>query len=108
LRIQITARHCEIPADIRERTESQVASLEKYSPRASAADVVYTEEKVEKHVEVIIHIDGGEPIIATGRGHEFRTALDEVVDRAGRMLRKQRERRTNHQAPPRRERASSE
>ena len=108
MRVQITGRHCDVPADIRERTEDQVASLSKYEPRASAADVVYTEEKLDKLVEVIVHIDGSDPVIATGRDTEFRTALDQVIERASRMLRKQRERRTDHKAPARRERAGLE
>ena len=85
-----------------------MASLSKYSPRASAADVVYTEEKLDKLIEVIIHIDGGEPVVATGRGAEFRSALDQVIERASRMLRRQRERRTDHKGPARRERAGLE
>jgi putative sigma-54 modulation protein len=108
VRVQITGRHCDVPADIRERTETQVASLSKYQPRASAADVVYTEEKLDKLVEIIIHIDGSEPVVASGRDTEFRAALDQVIDRAGRMLRRQRERRTDHKAPARRERAELE
>lgn len=98
--MQITARHCEVPQDVLDRTEEQVTSLSKYSPRASAVDVVYLEEKLTKVAEVIVHIDGGEPVVARGEGLEFRTALDQVVDRASRRLRKQRERRTNHKAPP--------
>ena len=108
MRVQITGRHCDVPADIRERTEAQVASLSKYQPRASAADVVYTEEKLDKLVEIIVHIDGGEPVVATGRDTEFRAALDQMIERASRMLRKQRERRTDHKAPARRERAGPE
>lgn len=88
-----------MPAEVLELTEAQVASLSKYSPRATLADVVYTEEKLDKSVEIIIHVDGGQPVIAQGRDTEFRTALDKVVERASRMLRKQRERRTDHQAP---------
>lgn len=83
-----------------ERTEEQVRSLSKYSPRASAADVIYMEEKLTKVAEVIVHIDGGEPVVARGEGAEFRTALDQMVDHASRRLRKQRERRTDHKAPP--------
>jgi ribosomal subunit interface protein len=98
--VQISARHCDVPNDVLERTEEQVASLAKYSPKASAVDVVYLEEKLTKVAEVIVHIDGGEPVVARGEGMEFRTALDQVVDRASRRLRKQRERRTNHKAPP--------
>jgi len=89
-----------VPEEVLERTEAQVQALAKYSPRASAADVVYTEEKLTKTVEIIMHIDGGEPIVAQGEGHEFRTALDELIERVGRRLRRQRERRTNHKAPP--------
>jgi ribosomal subunit interface protein len=100
LRVQISARHCDVPQDVMERTEVQVASLSKYSPRATAADVVYMEEKLTKVAEVIIHIDGGEPVVARGQGAEFRSALDEVIDRLSRRLRRQRERRTNHKAPP--------
>lgn len=100
MKVQITARHCEVPREVLERTEEQVASLSKYSPRASHADVVYTEENLTKAAEVIVHIDGGEPIAARGEGTEFRTALDQVVNRVGRQLRKQRERRTDHKAPP--------
>jgi len=98
--VQISARHCDVPADVLERTEALVASLAKYSPRASAAEVVYMEEKLTRIAEVIMHIDGGEPVVARGEGDEFRTALDQVMDRMSRQLRRQRERRTNHKAPP--------
>ena len=100
LRVQITARHCEVPAEVLERTEEQVRALAKYSPRASAADVVYMEQKLTKIAEIVMHIDGGEPVVARGEGGEFRTALDQLIDRSRRRLRKQRERRTDHKAPP--------
>ena len=88
-----------------ERTQEQLAALSKYSPRASAVDVVYVEEKITKVAEVLVHIDGGEPVVARGEGAEFRSALDQAVDRVRRRLRRQRERRTDHQAPPLGERA---
>ena len=100
LRVQIAARHCEVPSDVMEKTEELVSSLSKYSPRASSAEVVYTEEKLTKTAEIIMHIDGGEPLIARGEGSEFRTALDQTIERMSRQLRRQRERRTDHKAPP--------
>ena len=100
MRVQITERHCSVPDDVLERTEEQLSGLAKYSPRATAVDVVYVEEKLTKSVEVMFHIDGGEPVVAHGEGAEFRIALDQVVDRARRMLQKQRERQRDHQAPP--------
>ncbi len=108
MRVLITERHCDVPSEVVDRTEAHVASLAKYSPRATAADVVYGEEGLTKRVEVIVHIDGSEAVIAHGEGAEFRAALDQVVDRLRRMLRRQRERHRDHQAPPLRARGGGE
>jgi ribosomal subunit interface protein len=93
-----------VPRDTLERAEKRLSSLSKYHPRATSAEVIFTEEKVNRGVEIIMHVDGAEPIVASVQDTEFRTALDKVVDRLGRRLRKQRERRIAHQAPPRRDR----
>ncbi len=100
MRVQITERHCDVPSDVLQRTEDQIQALAKYEQRATAAEVVFGEEKHSKGVEVIIHVDGAEPVVAHGDGAEFRSALDQAVDRVGRMLRRQRKRRRDHQAPP--------
>jgi len=105
VRVQITERHCEVPREARERAETHVAALAKYSPRATAADVVFMEENVERIVEVIVHIDGEEPVVARAEDTEFRGALDKVVDRLSRLLRDQRDLRKEHRAPPMGDRA---
>lgn len=99
MRIQVAARHCDIPDSVRKRTEEQITRLAKYDPRVAAADVVYEEEKRVRKVEVILSVDRGEPVVARAEGEEFRTALDKVVDRLGRILRRQRSQATNHKGP---------
>jgi ribosomal subunit interface protein len=99
LRVQIAARHCDIPSSVRERTESQISRLTRYDERLTAAEVVYDEVKHNRKVEVILTVDGAAPLVAEAEGAEFRTALDKVVDRLGRMLRRQRAQATNHQGP---------
>ena len=105
MRVQITERHCEVPPEARERAETHVAALAKYSPRATAADVVFMEENVDRIVEVIVHVDGEEPVVARAKDTAFPAALDKVVDRLSRRLRKQRDLRKDHQATPRRDKA---
>jgi ribosomal subunit interface protein len=100
LRVTITARHCNISDPLRERAEDQMQRLTKYHPRVTGADVVFTEVKRVRHVEVIISIDRAEPVIARADGGEFRSALDKVVDRLSRMLRRARSAEKDHQAPP--------
>jgi ribosomal subunit interface protein len=105
VRVQITERHCDVPRELRERAETQMEALAKFSPRATAADVVFMEEKVTRVVEVIVHIDGDEPVVARADDKEFHGALDKVLERLSRQLREQRDIRTDHKAPPRRDRA---
>ena len=99
MRIQVAARHCDIPDSVRRRTEEQITRLAKYDPRVSSAEVVYEEEKRVRKVEVILSVDRGEPVVARGEGEEFRTALDKVVDRLGRILKRHHDQSTNHQGP---------
>ena len=106
MRIQIAARHCEIPDSVRNRTEEQLRRISKFDPRVSAADVVYEEEKRVRRVEIVLSVDRGEPVVARGEGEEFRTALDKVVDRLGRILRRQRDQATKRQTSRRSEGAS--
>jgi ribosomal subunit interface protein len=100
LRIQIAARHCDIPDSVRTRTEQQIPRLAKYEPRVSMAEVVFGEEKHVRKVEVILSVHGGEPVVARAEGGEFRSALDKVLERLSRILKRKRSQAKNHQAPP--------
>lgn len=90
MRVQIAARHCELPDTVRSRTEELVGKLSKYEPRLAGAEVVFEVEKHLKKVEAILKVDGGEPAVASGEGGEFKEALDQMVDRLSRILRRRR------------------
>jgi ribosomal subunit interface protein len=100
LRVQVAARHCQIPDSIRTRAEELVGKLTKYEPGISSANVIFEEEKLGKRMEVILSIARSEPVIATGEGQDFRTALDKAVDRLSRILKRRRSQNTDHKAPP--------
>lgn len=108
MRITITERHCTIPSRVTTRTETVVGGLTKYEERATAAEVVFSDEKHTKKAEIIVHIDGAPHVVARGEGRDFRSAIDQATDRARRMLRDQRVQRRDHQAPPLSERVSGE
>ncbi len=108
MRVTITERHCEVPKNVLTRTESQVGSLAKFESRATHAEVVYTDQRHTRKVEVVVHVDGAGRVAARGEGQDFRSALDQVVERLRRILREQRERRTDHHAPPRSEQPTGE
>ena len=90
MRVQIAARQCEIPDTVRDRTEEQIGKLSKYDPRLSAAEVVFQVEKHKKKVDAVLKVDREEPVKASGEGMEFREAVDQMVDRLSRILRRRR------------------
>lgn len=97
MRIQIAARHCEIPDAVRSRTEEQLGKLSRYDPRLSGAEVVFEVEKHLKKVDAILKVEREEPVVAGGEGAEFREAVDQMVDRLSRMLRRRRKLRKDRQ-----------
>jgi len=99
MRVQIAARKCEIPDSVRSRTEQQLGKLSKYEPRLSGADVVFRTEKHLKKVEAVLSVGRGEPVVARGEGGEFREALDLMIDRLSKILRRRRSQKTDHQGP---------
>ncbi len=99
MRVQISARRCEIPDTIRARAESRLGKLSKYEPRISSAEVVFEVEKHVKRVEAVVSVDRDEPVVAKGEGEEFREALDQMVDRLGRILKKRRSQKKEHHGP---------
>lgn len=99
MRVQITARHCEVSDAVRERAEEQMERLTKFDSRLSSAEVVFDEEKHgRKKVEGILSVDGAPPVVARAEDRDFRSALDKVVDRLSKQLRRNRDQLVDHQA----------
>lgn len=99
MRIQISARHCEIADSIRDRAREQVRKLHRFEPRLAGAEVVFEEEGHRKTVEAVLSVDGVDPVVASAEDDDFRRALEQMIDRAGRRLRKVREQQRDHQGP---------
>ena len=99
MEIRITSRHTDLPDALRERAEEVLMKLTKYESRISAAEVVFDEGKRSKTVEGIIHVDRGDPVVASGEADNFRSALHQMMERLTRQLRRRHQQNRNHQAP---------
>ncbi len=99
MRVQIATRGCEIPEKVRKRAEEQIARLSRYEPGLSGADVVFEVEGHRRRAEAVLGVSRGEPVVARGEGDDFRSALDQMLDRLARILRERRARITDHQGP---------
>lgn len=99
MEIRITSRHTHIAGHLRERARAAANKLSRYEPRISATEIVFVAERHSKKVEGIVHVDYGDPIVASAAADEFPTALRRSIDRLARQLRRRHERRRDHQAP---------
>lgn len=101
MRIQITARHCEIGQDVRERAEELIERLKRFDPGLSSAEVVFTEEGRLYRAEAILHIDGKDHVVAHADADEVMAALDRMNDRLAKILRRKHGAEKHHQASSR-------
>ena len=100
MHLQITARHCELSDQIHEKAEAIAERWTRFDGAVSAARLVFEIRGQTHVVEARVSRDRQEPVVASGDGADFRAALDEVDSRISRQLRRDKERRKDHQAPP--------
>jgi ribosomal subunit interface protein len=79
MRTTVTARHCEIPDELRERAEQVADKLAKAAHRPQRAEVVFDVDHGQKTVELMLHLPRGQVRVASAEADDFRTALDRAA-----------------------------
>lgn len=79
MRITITARHCEIPSELRTRTLDIVERVAKVAHRPQHAEVVFDDDHQRKVVELRMYLAGGSTHVASAEADDFQSALDQAV-----------------------------
>ncbi len=96
--VRISARHCTIPESTREVAHTRVARMTRYEPRATAAEVLFSDENAFKHAEIRLNLPGRSQLQAHGEAETFRSALDRALERLDRQLRRRHARVRDHKA----------
>src|SRR6266480_2737922 len=86
MRITITARHCEVPDELRARARERLARLARIAARPHDGRVVFVADHGRPTVEVRLHTARGTVHVGTARGADHRTALDLAVAKVRRQL----------------------
>lgn len=97
----ITARHCEIPAELRARADEICRRLGAQAHRPQEASVTFDVDGLERTVEIRLHVSRGDHFVATGLAKDHRSALDRAEEKVRRQMEKR-------HAGPRRDRAATE
>ncbi len=94
--IEVTGRHQQLPDDARDYATDKASKLLRFHNRISRIQIVMDRRKDDSEVEIIVHVDNGHTFVAKETGSGFKSALDPLVAKMGRQLKKDNERRKNH------------
>ncbi len=86
MRITITARHCEVPDELRLRARTLLERLRKLASRSHDGQVIFVEDHGTPTVEVRLHTARGAVHVGTASAADLRTALDRAVAKVRRQL----------------------
>lgn len=86
MKMLVTARHCEIPEDLRERAVALIEREARKVSRPKRAEVVFDDDHQCKIVEIQLHLARGHARVCTAEADDFRTALDRAVGKLRNQL----------------------
>ncbi len=86
--ITITARHCEISEELKQRAQSVVDRLEVLASRSFDGTLVFDVAPTSATAELRLKGGKGEPLVATGEAKDHRSALDRAEEKIRRQLEK--------------------
>jgi len=98
MQVIISARHFDVSDAHRRLVEERFSRLDRFEERIGRVEVTLLEEKNRYEVEGDLSIEGRGSVHAHAEAADFRSALDKVVAKLARQLKKSRSRYKNHNA----------
>lgn len=108
MQVIVSARNVEISDSLRRFIDTAFPRLTRFEPRIQRVEVTLLEEKTRRVVEALLAVDRVAPIHAHAEADEFRTAVDQVLAKLTRQLKKEHSRRVDHKAVGRQSRPEME
>jgi ribosome-associated translation inhibitor RaiA len=84
----VTARHCDIPDDLRARAREVSDRLAKIAHRPLRMEIVFDADHGQQVVELKMWLPRGHTYVARAEATEFRSALDRAAERLRSQLAK--------------------
>lgn len=85
---QITARHCEIPDELRDRAVAVLDRLGTIASRPVDGTAIFDVDGDARTVELRMHVSRGDVFVARGDAEDHRTALDRAEEKLRRQIEK--------------------
>ena len=95
MQISITGHHMDVTPALRSYVENKFSRLERHFDNMTNIHVVLTIEKERQMAEATINVSGG-TLFADARHEDMYAAIDSLLDKLDRQLKKHKEKLTDH------------
>jgi ribosomal subunit interface protein len=96
VQIDVTSRHQQVSEKTRAFAIERAQKLTRYNDRISRIQVLLDEEHNQFTAEVIVHVEAGATLVSRESGDGYRTALDTLMVKIERQLKRDKEKRRSH------------
>lgn len=97
MQLNITGHHVEVTDSLRSYVSSKLARLERHFDHVTVIHCVLSVEKLRHRAEATVNITGGQ-LFADAVEEDMYAAIDALVDKLDRQIRKHKEKVTDHHA----------
>ena len=95
MKINLTGHHVDLTDPLRKYVNSKMDRLERHFDHVTDTHVVLSVEKLRHKAEATMHISGGK-IFADAEQENMYAAIDSLVDKLDRQVKKHKEKMTDH------------
>lgn len=97
MQLSVTGHHVDVTAPLREYVASKIEKIERHFDHVTDVHCILTVEKLRHKAEATLHVSGG-TIYADATEEDMYAAIDGLVDKLDRQLRKHKEKMVDHHA----------
>ncbi|HUD95922.1 MAG TPA: ribosome-associated translation inhibitor RaiA [Woeseiaceae bacterium] len=97
MQLSLTGHHLDITAALRSYVESKIEKLERHFDLVSDVHCILTVEKLRHKAEATVNVNGGQ-IYADAIEDDMYAAIDGLVDKLDRQVKKHKEKLVDHHA----------
>lgn len=96
--IEFKGKSDHISERMKEHATRKIARLARYRDQLTRIEVIAEHVHENPEVEMIVHLRRGSPLVSKDQGTSFSAAVDLLVDKVETLLRKQKEKRSDHKS----------
>jgi putative sigma-54 modulation protein len=97
MQLNVSGHHVEITESLRGYVETKIEKIERHFDIVSDVDCILTVEKLRHKAEATVHVSGG-TIYADAIEEDMYAAIDSLIDKLDRRVRKHKEKLVDHHA----------